>query len=256
VTRDGFDLGDYNEVADRLREFRGKYPDGRLRPVDPTRPFTFAEVNGRTFVVYVAACYRTPDDPLPGIGSAWEPVPGLTPYTRDSELQNAETSAWGRAIVAALIADTKKVASADEVRARTASRRADLPPKSAVRIRDLKVRAAHLQAWNVDVAALRAAAQLPTIARSSVAQLDAWERLITEQESALTAPFGPAGDTAKASGEVVDVVSSALTGGLPPCEQDSDVTPSSDSSSDSSSRSPSSDSPAARPMTTTEPASG
>ena len=43
-------------------------------------------------------------------------VPGLTPYTKNSELQNAETSAWGRALVAVLAADTKEgVASADEV---------------------------------------------------------------------------------------------------------------------------------------------
>jgi hypothetical protein len=32
---------------------------------------------------------------------------------------NAETSAWGRAIVACLVADTKRIASADEVRARS-----------------------------------------------------------------------------------------------------------------------------------------
>ena len=49
---------------------------------------------------------------------AWEPLPGLTPFTKGSELMVAETSAWGRAIVAALAADTQKVASADEVRNR------------------------------------------------------------------------------------------------------------------------------------------
>jgi hypothetical protein len=68
-------------------------------------------------VAYVAAAYRTPDDPRPGIGVAWELYPGTTPYTRDSELMNAETSAWGRAIVAVGI-PTKKIASADEVRNR------------------------------------------------------------------------------------------------------------------------------------------
>jgi hypothetical protein len=53
------------------------------------------------------------------VGLAWEPVPGKTSYTRDSELQNAETSAWGRAIVAVLAADTKKgIASAEEVQSR------------------------------------------------------------------------------------------------------------------------------------------
>src|SRR5690606_40824121 len=67
--------------------------------------------------VVVAAAYRTPDDQRPGIGMAYEPYPGRTPYTRGSELQNAETSAWGRAIVAALAADTRRgIASAEEVR--------------------------------------------------------------------------------------------------------------------------------------------
>jgi len=43
-------------------------------------------------------------------------VPGLTPYTRNSEVMVAETSAWGRAIVAALAGDTKRgVASKEEV---------------------------------------------------------------------------------------------------------------------------------------------
>ena len=68
----------------------------------------------------MALAYRAPDDPMPGIGTAWEPFPGRTPYTRDSELMNAETSAWGRAIVATLAADTNKgIASREEVRNRS-----------------------------------------------------------------------------------------------------------------------------------------
>jgi len=113
---------DYVDVAERIRIFRDLYPEGSLRPADPSRPFWIEDVpNIGPRLVYVAAAYRTPDDPAPGIGSAWEPLPGRTPYTRDSELMVAETSAWGRAIVAALAADTKRgVASADEVRARQA----------------------------------------------------------------------------------------------------------------------------------------
>jgi hypothetical protein len=54
-----------------------------------------------------------------GRGSGWRTRSGRTNFTRGSELQNAETSAWGRAIVAALAADTRQgVASADEVRNR------------------------------------------------------------------------------------------------------------------------------------------
>lgn len=111
-------LDDYVDVAERIRQFRELHPEGSLQPANPAEPYQIVEVGGSTFIVYVAAAYRTPDDPRPGIGVAWEPIPGKTPYTRDSELMNAETSSWGRAIVAALAADTKKIATLDEVRAR------------------------------------------------------------------------------------------------------------------------------------------
>jgi hypothetical protein len=73
----------------------------------------------RIFLAFTAAAYRTPEDPMPGLGTAWEPVPGTTPYTKDSEMMNAETSAWGRAILAVGAADTRKgIASREEVQAR------------------------------------------------------------------------------------------------------------------------------------------
>lgn len=106
---------DYIDVATRIVEFRSKHPEGSLQQIS----LEFREVNGSWWVIYTAAAYRTPDDQRPGHGTAWEPVPGKTNFTRDSELQNAETAAWGRAIVAALAADTKKgIASAEEVRNR------------------------------------------------------------------------------------------------------------------------------------------
>jgi hypothetical protein len=122
---------DYVDVAERIRIFRDLYPEGSLRPADPSRPFWVEDVPGvGPRLIYVAAAFRTPDDPAPGIGSAWEPLPGRTPYTRDSELMVAETSAWGRAIVAALAADTKRgVASADEVRARQNAPEPELRPE-------------------------------------------------------------------------------------------------------------------------------
>jgi hypothetical protein len=107
---------DYIDVATRIVEFREKFPTGSLQQHD----LKFVVVNGKDWVVYTAAAYRTPDDIRPGIGTAWEPIPGPTNFTRDSEVQNAETAAWGRAMVAALAVDTKKgIASSEEVRNRS-----------------------------------------------------------------------------------------------------------------------------------------
>lgn len=109
------DLTDYNTVPERLTAAKAGYPDGRFRSRIVEVPAAFAD----KFLAVEATFYRTPDDPMPAIGLAWEPVPGTTPYTRNSELQNAETSAWGRALIAALVADASKgVASREEVRNR------------------------------------------------------------------------------------------------------------------------------------------
>lgn len=106
---------DYIDVATRIVEFREKFPQGSLQKVS----LEFVNVAGKDWVVYTAAAYRAPDDERPGIGTAWEPIPGPTQFTRDSEVQNAETAAWGRAMVAALAVDTRKgIASAEEVRNR------------------------------------------------------------------------------------------------------------------------------------------
>ncbi len=131
----GFDskgLDDYIDVAQRIAEFRVKHPEGSLQPLNPGQPFEIRELagtdkNGKevrgTFIIYTAAAYRSPDDQRPGVGCAYEVFPGRTPYTAGSELQNAETAAWGRAIVAALAADTRAgVASQQEVRNRQAER--------------------------------------------------------------------------------------------------------------------------------------
>lgn len=123
--RQQFQMDDYIDVAARIAEFRSKHPAGSLQQ----KSLEFREVNGGWWVIYTAAAYRDAEDTRPGEGTAWEPIPGRTPYTRDSEVQNAETAAWGRAIVAALASDTKKgVASADEVRNRQADREAVAKP--------------------------------------------------------------------------------------------------------------------------------
>src|SRR5271166_3302346 len=132
-------LDDYIDVAQRIADFREKYPEGTLDTIvlDGNLPFKIVQAEGfekdgsviqQTFVVVVAAAHRTPTDPRPGTGMAWEIFPGRTPYTRGSELQNAETSAWGRAIIAVGASDSKRgVASREEVRNRQAERDDGLP---------------------------------------------------------------------------------------------------------------------------------
>ena len=117
---------DYVEVKDRIVQFRDMYPEGTLQ----------ADIVSHTdtLIVVKAYAYRTPDDPRPGTGLASEPFPGKTNFTRDSELMNAETSAWGRAIIAVGAADAKRgIASANEVRNRQPDR------KHPVNISELEV---------------------------------------------------------------------------------------------------------------------
>lgn len=112
-----FKLDDsYVDVAERVREFYEKNPNGAIRRVE-SRFVTDAEGHLLGYF-YRAAVYRNLEDTVPaGEGEAFEQIPGKTPYTKDSEVMNAETSAWGRAIVAAGI-PSKKIASANEVLAR------------------------------------------------------------------------------------------------------------------------------------------
>lgn len=109
-------LDDYIPVAERIQAFIDKYPDGSLQPVNPSEPYTVIGTGDTKWIVYVAAAYRHAGDERPGIGVAWEPVPGRTPYTKGSELMVAETSAWGRAIVALGIGANRGIASREEVR--------------------------------------------------------------------------------------------------------------------------------------------
>jgi hypothetical protein len=115
-------LDDYVDVATRIADFRAKHPEGSLRG-----DWRMIQVGDQWFVAYRAQACRKPGDLDPGVGCAWELVPGRTPYTRGSELQNAETSAWGRAIIACGASDSKRgVASREDVQWRQAER--DVPP--------------------------------------------------------------------------------------------------------------------------------
>lgn len=133
-------LDDYVDVAERIQDFKDAHPDGSLQ----TLGWEVVTVDGydrkasstvkTTFIVYRAAAYRHSGDTAPGHGIAWEPFPGATPYTKDSELMNAETAAWGRAICALGLVSNRSLASRQEVRNRRADQDAsvsDPKPSSA-----------------------------------------------------------------------------------------------------------------------------
>jgi len=102
---------DYIEVKDRLVLFFEAYPEGSIQG-----DYKLTEVNGEQTYIYTAKAYRHPADERPGVGHAAEVVPGRSPFTRFSELENAGTSATGRALVSLGIAAHKGVASAQDVR--------------------------------------------------------------------------------------------------------------------------------------------
>ncbi len=107
------DLSGYVEVHERITKFYERHPEGSLQS-----SWSLKQLNGKEVIVVEARAYRSPEDPRPGIGLASEPVPGQTSFTRDSELMNAETSAWGRALAALGFEVHRGIASGNEVRSR------------------------------------------------------------------------------------------------------------------------------------------
>jgi hypothetical protein len=125
-------LRDYNEVADRVAQFNEDYEAGRIVTSIVAHQVNVDEVvdrkrNDRSYrqplasgyVVVRAEVYRGAEDTLPaGTGHSWMLVPGTTQYTRDSELENAETSAIGRALATLGYYAKGQFASTQEIRAK------------------------------------------------------------------------------------------------------------------------------------------
>ena len=105
---------DYIDVPSRQKLFYKRHPEGSLRLIEGPHFVTIGNVQ---WVWAQAAAYRYPTDPAPGVGTAWESIPGRTPYTKGSELMNLETSCWGRAIGALGIGTVKSVATKEELQA-------------------------------------------------------------------------------------------------------------------------------------------
>lgn len=110
--RKGFDLGDYVEVKDRIAILFERFPQARIETgYELTR-----EPDDKPKVIARAYVYRKPEDHIPaGQGHSWMYLPGTSSFTKGSEIENAETSAVGRAIGMLGILIDKSIASAQEV---------------------------------------------------------------------------------------------------------------------------------------------
>lgn len=105
------DLSNYVDVATRIKLLLEKYPNASIVCTVPK----VIDVAGHCFIEVTAHVTCGDGNGRNAVASAWEPFPGKTPYTRDSEMMNAETSAIGRAIGALGIGLTGSMASANEV---------------------------------------------------------------------------------------------------------------------------------------------
>lgn len=179
------DLSGYIEVAERERLFFEKYPDGSLQASLPR----IIELDGKRYLEVAVSAYRQPNDPRPGIGTAWEVWPGRTPYTRDSEMMNAETSAIGRALACLGIGIKSGHASRDEVRNRVEDRAAAGPdevpiPKRLTEFRKgLNRHGVRRQEDQLQVVGLVLSREVPDFKSLGPEELDRLEPLIADLDA-------------------------------------------------------------------------
>jgi hypothetical protein len=107
------DLSNYVDVPTRFAAALERWPELRIIENRP-EVITIAD---KTFISVTMQAWRTPDDPIPAQATCFEPFPGKTSFTRDSEQMNASTSALGR-VLGLMMSFGPKMASAEEVRNR------------------------------------------------------------------------------------------------------------------------------------------
>jgi hypothetical protein len=132
----GFKLDGYMTVNERLRHALERWPDLRVTEGTPK----LITVGDAQFVEVAVTVFRSIEDTLPTTAHAWERTPGLTPYTKNSEMMNASTSALGRALGMMGIGTTSSLSSADEVIARQYDQAAENHPSGKVRPGSASVR--------------------------------------------------------------------------------------------------------------------
>lgn len=120
-------LDNYVDVPTRLKLALERWPELRVQEMG----YRLEQFADQPVLVCEVRVYRDPDDKYPSVATAAEPLPGKTPYTRDSELMVGFTSALGRALGYMGIGLTSSIASRNEVEARTYNKPTTMSPRSA-----------------------------------------------------------------------------------------------------------------------------
>ena len=106
-----FDLSEYVDVKTRLKQALALYP--QLRIVEHRPEIT--QVGDQLFIECSVTVSRDPDDPIPVTAYIFEPYPGKTTFTKNSEQANGATSVLGRAFGYMGLGIDKSIASSNEV---------------------------------------------------------------------------------------------------------------------------------------------
>jgi hypothetical protein len=107
------DLSNYVDVPTRFTAALERWPELRIMENRPE----IISIDDKTFISVTMQAWRTPDDLIPCQATCFEPFPGKTSFTRDSEQMNASTSALGR-VLGLMMSFGPKLASFEEVRNR------------------------------------------------------------------------------------------------------------------------------------------
>ena len=107
------DLTNYVDVPTRFALALERWPEMRVMENRPE----IITIGDKAFISVTMQVWRTPDDPIPAQATCFEPFPGKTSFTRDSEQMNASTSCLGR-VLGLMMSFGPKMASAEEVRNR------------------------------------------------------------------------------------------------------------------------------------------
>jgi len=107
------DLTNYVDVPTRFAAALERWPELRIMENRPE----IITIGDKVFISVTMQAWRTPDDQIPAQATCFEPFPGKTSFTRDSEQMNASTSALGR-VLGLMMSFGPKMASVEEVRNR------------------------------------------------------------------------------------------------------------------------------------------